>query len=259
MARPCHLAVISDCHLGTTATRAECLLDYLQAIAPDTLIVNGDLCDLGSYFQLWWPPTHLAVFARLLELAADGCDVVYVTGNHDAALRNLPPFLLPGIRVCEREIREIGGERILITHGDCLDQALGAERLIHRMASIGYAQLMRLDGHHQRLRRWCRLQASQGSLATAIKRRVPGSAAYVARFEAAALQLAVEAGCDGVLGGHIPPPAMRQEFLDGRAMRYLNSGDWVEHRSALEFDGESWRMVVPGQSERVPALVSVAA
>jgi len=42
--------------------------------------------------------------------------------------------------------------------------------------------------------------------------------------------------------GHIHQPTMRSEAFAGRDIRYLNSGDWVEHLTALEFDGEAWRL-----------------
>ncbi len=259
MARSCPLSVISDCHLGTSVARAEALLAYLQSITPGVLVINGDLCDLGTWFQRCWPPAHLAIFARILDLAKIGCEVVYIIGNHDEALRRMPSLEVPGIRICDHEIREIGGQRILITHGDCLDHDLGADRLIHRMAAVGYRRLMHLDGQHQRVRRWCRLSTSERSLATAIKRRVPGSAAYIARFEAAALSLAADANCHGVICGHIHQPALRRTVIDGRPMLYLNSGDWVEHCTALEYDLSGWHLVTTRTASlEHPGLPAVA-
>ncbi len=47
------------------------------------------------------------------------------------------------------------------------------------------------------------------------------------------MQLARDAGADVVLCGHVHVPAMRR--MGG--VLYVNSGDWVEHYTAVEEDG----------------------
>ena len=47
---------------------------------------------------------------------------------------------------------------------------------------------------------------------------------------------------DYVICGHIHQPALHTiENADGKVI-YMNSGDWVEHMTALEYENKSWRL-----------------
>jgi hypothetical protein len=37
-------------------------------------------------------------------------------------------------------------------------------------------------------------------------------------------------------------PVIKKFQIDGREVTYMNSGDWVENLSALEFDGKQWNL-----------------
>ena len=55
---------------------------------------------------------------------------------------------------------------------------------------------------------------------------------YIERFESAAARLSLERGFDGIVCGHIHHPNKR----DHGEVQYLNTGDWVEHCTALVED-----------------------
>lgn len=240
MARRVPLVVLSDCHLGTPGCRARELLAYLHEVDPAVLVLNGDLCDLGPYWRNHWPASHRAVLHRLYELVTGGTRVAYVIGNHDAAIGSYPNPLLDRIEVVRRLELAIHDRRVLVVHGDCLDGELGAGGVAHRLGSVGYELLMRVSCGVDRLRGW--LGREPAALATAVKHLVPGAAGYVERFESAAAGLAAREGFDAVVCGHIHQPRMRAIAVDGRAVAYCNSGDWVEHCTALELVDGEWRL-----------------
>lgn len=67
------------------------------------------------------------------------------------------------------------------------------------------------------------------SLSAHLKLKATHAKAVIARYESAATDYAKKLGFDGVVCGHIHVPA--EKTLDGTS--YWNTGDWVEHCSAL--------------------------
>src|SRR3989304_703680 len=85
--RKLELATISDVHLGTYGSQAKELNRYLQSIKPETLILNGDIIDFWQFSKRFWPKSHMKVVKSIINMAAKGTRVVYITGNHDETLR----------------------------------------------------------------------------------------------------------------------------------------------------------------------------
>ena len=80
------------------------------------------------------------------------------------------------------------------------------------------------------------------SLSKRIKNSVKGAVKYINNFEAVAAELAIENDYDYVICGHIHHP--KKEIIEnsqGKTM-YLNSGDWVENLTALEYSFKRWRI-----------------
>ena len=54
--------------------------------------------------------------------------------------------------------------------------------------------------------------------------------------------LAIKKKYDFVICGHIHQPVIKTiETAEGKVI-YLNSGDWVEHMTALEYENKNWRL-----------------
>lgn len=240
MARTVDVAVISDVHLGTPACRAAELLAYLRSINPAVLILNGDILDLHALRRRRWPrfpDAHAAVVSHLLALAAAGARVQYVVGNHDAALRRWIGLRLAHVELVDRLDLRLAGRRTLIVHGDSFERRGNA--LGHLLGSAGYSALLAASNMCDRLGRIA--GAGPFGLVGAVKRRIPGVAAYVARFAQACAAGAAAAGYDQVLCGHIHEAAL-MPASPGRAA-YLNSGDWIESCTALELSAATWSLM----------------
>ncbi len=80
------------------------------------------------------------------------------------------------------------------------------------------------------------------SFSKKIKASVKKAVKHISDFENTATELAIEKGYDYVICGHIHEPKMiRKETKNGDTM-YLNSGDWVENLTALEYNKKRWKM-----------------
>jgi UDP-2,3-diacylglucosamine pyrophosphatase LpxH len=77
---------------------------------------------------------------------------------------------------------------------------------------------------------WRRLRGKEYfSLSKAIKARVKQAVSFAGRYEEQLRDLARHKGACGIICGHIHTPA--DKMIEG--IHYLNSGDWVESRTAI--------------------------
>lgn len=223
---------VSDVHLGSRACHATAFLDFLRRVSTDRLVLVGDVVDLWALRRaLFWPDEHQECLRAILALARAGTEVVYVPGNHDAALRELCGLELAGVQV-ERDFVHVAadGRRYLVVHGDDFDGAVQFSGALRVFGAFMYDAMIHLGRAVHATRR--RLGLPHWSLATWVKQRVPDAREYVARFEHAAAHEALRRGLDGVICGHIHRPGVRE--VDG--VLYCNDGDWVEHCTALVED-----------------------
>lgn len=235
------VVVISDVHLGTSASRAAELNAYLKSVEPGTLVLNGDIVDLWDFRKGYWPEAHTKVIRRILKLAVDGVPVHYITGNHDGALRRYTSLCLGSVNLVDRLELDLGGRRHWFLHGDAFDLALGTGRVLGWLGTLGYDGLVTLGTGVNAVRRACGFD--RVSLANTFKRNLPAARNHIARYEDCCLRAAAARGYDAVVTGHIHMPSMFSRQVAGREVSYLNSGDWVDSLSALEYANGQWSIV----------------
>jgi UDP-2,3-diacylglucosamine pyrophosphatase LpxH len=78
------------------------------------------------------------------------------------------------------------------------------------------------------------------SLSKRVKDSVKGAVKFINDFERIAADIAIENGYDYVVCGHIHHPEIRRIQTDKGDVLYLNSGDWVENLTALEYNAGEW-------------------
>ena len=247
--RKVDLVVLSDVHLGTYGCHAEALLGYLRSIDPRVLVLNGDIVD---FWQLGrrpcWPQTHTDVLREILSLSRRGRKVYYLTGNHDDALRRHSGLSMGNLHLRDKLLLELDGRRVWIFHGDVFDLSLLHARWIARWGGVGYDLLIQLN-------RWVNrglvaIGRRPYSLARRVKQGVKQAVKFVGDFEETATSLALDEGYDVVVCGHIHVPQDRVVRRGAAEVRYLNSGDWIENLTSVEYDCGAWRL---HQAETVPA------
>ena len=78
-----------------------------------------------------------------------------------------------------------------------------------------------------------------------------GAVKHINNFEETVAEIAIMNNYDYVICGHIHTPIIRNIFSnDNRSVQYLNSGDWVENLSSLEYNNGGWSIYNHGGEER---------
>ncbi len=241
---------ISDVHLGTRDCRVELLLDFLRETECETLYLVGDILDFWQLKRSWfWPEAHSTVIQKILRKSRHGTKVVYVEGNHDPVRTFLDKILERGaIHFGDLEIarewihKGIDGRRFLVVHGDAFDLCLQTLPMLTRFGDWGYSLLLRINLLLCAVNRLLG-RTSRWSLSRAVKKRVKKVTRFIGEYEGILAASARARGLDGVVCGHIHYPAI----LERNGVLYLNTGDWVEHGSALvEHDSGRFEVVFWG-------------
>lgn len=232
------VAVISDVHLGTYGCHAKELLKYLKSIKPKTLILNGDIIDIWQFSKRYWPESHMKVIRKLMKFVSEGVQVYYLTGNHDEMLRKFDGMEMGGFHLQNKLILELDGKRAWFFHGDVFDVTMQHSKWLAKMGAIGYDTLILINSFVN----WV-LKAfgrEKMSFSKKIKAKFKDAVKFINSFEVTAAELAIEKGYNYVVCGHIHQAEKRDISTDGGTVTYLNSGDWVESLTALEYHNKNW-------------------
>ncbi|AJR04174.1 UDP-2,3-diacylglucosamine diphosphatase [Siansivirga zeaxanthinifaciens] len=238
--RKIELAVISDVHLGTYGCHAKHLLTYLNSIEPKKLILNGDIIDVWQFSKRYFPKSHLKVIKKIMDMAADGVEIIYITGNHDEMLRKFANSTIGNISIVNKAVLELDGKRAWFFHGDVFDVSIQNARFLAKLGGYGYDLLTLIN----RGVNWFleKRGKERYSLSKKVKNGVKGAVKFINDYEKVIAELAIENGYDYVVCGHIHQPKMEYfENKNGKTL-YLNSGDWVENFTALEYQFKRWKM-----------------
>jgi len=238
MKRELDIVIISDVHLGTYGCHAKELLNYLKSIKVGTLILNGDFIDMWQFRKRYFPKEHMQVIQRVLKMAAKGTKVYYITGNHDDALRRYTDFSSGNIHLRDKLVLHLAGKSYWIFHGDIFDVFIKYSPLIAKLGGKSYDMLILFNRFINKVR--VALGMQRMSLAKRIKYSVKEAVKFVSDFEDTAIQLAAEQSYDYVICGHIHRPQLRTLDVKDHEVTYLNSGDWVENLTALEYKWGRW-------------------
>ena len=231
-----HLVCISDVHLGTYGCRAKELNKYLKSIDPEILILNGDIVDVWQFSKNYWPDSHMKIIQRILKMLANGTQVYYLTGNHDEILRKFTDFKMGKLEILNKLVLNLDGKKAWFFHGDVFDITMKHSKWLAKLGAVGYDTLILLNSAVN----WMSKVLGKGkiSLSKNIKNGVKSAIKFVSDFE-----IAIEKGYDYVVCGHIHQPQMREVKTNAGSTIYLNSGDWIENLTALEYDNEKWEII----------------
>lgn len=232
--------VISDVHLGTLGCHAEELGDYLDSIEPGGLILNGDIIDIWQFRKRYFPPSHWRVLSRILEWMQMGVPVYYLTGNHDELLRKLSGLRLSNLHLQNKLVLELDGKQAWFFHGDIFDVTVQHSKWIARLGGWGYDALIGINRVVNL--GLVRMGRERISISKRVKDGVKQAVKFIRDFEQIAADLAIENGFDYVVCGHIHQPQIRRVYSENGSVVYLNSGDWVENLTALEYHEGMWRL-----------------
>ncbi|MGB1076173.1 MAG: UDP-2,3-diacylglucosamine diphosphatase [Flavobacteriales bacterium] len=238
--RPVEVAVISDLHLGMRGCRAAEVLRYLKSIDPEILVLNGDIIDVWQFKKKYFPAAHMQVVRELLGMIARQKTIYYITGNHDEVFRRFKGFETSNFKIVNKVVLPLDGKKAWFFHGDVFDVTMQHSKWLAMLGGKGYDALIWFN----HLINQVSLALGKGriSLSKKVKESVKSAVKFINHFEETAAEIAIRNGFDYVVCGHIHQPANRTISMNEGQVTYLNSGDWVENCTALEYNQGEWRI-----------------
>jgi UDP-2,3-diacylglucosamine pyrophosphatase LpxH len=237
--RPVDVVVLSDVHLGTYGCRAKELVNYLKSITPNILILNGDIIDGWQFTKRYFPVAHMMVIKEIIQFITNGTRVFYITGNHDEMMRRYTDIQMGNFTLTDKLVLEIDNKMTWIFHGDVFDNTTkGSARILAKLGSSGYNLLIRFNRFINFILK--SLGRERVSISKRVMAEVNKAVSKINDFELIAAELAIEKKYDYVICGHIHQPQKKVVETKNGKVTYLNSGDWVEHCTALEYHQNEW-------------------
>jgi UDP-2,3-diacylglucosamine pyrophosphatase LpxH len=236
--RKVQLAVISDIHLGTFGCQAKELLQYLNTIEPEVLVLNGDIIDIWQFSKHYWPASHMMVVNYIIDLISKGTKIYYITGNHDEMLRKFVGFNISNFSIVNKLVLTIDKKKVWVFHGDVFDVTMKHSKWLAKLGAIGYDTLILINHAFNWYRQ--KMGKEKYSFSQKVKDSVKSAVKFVNDFETTAAEIAIDKGYQYVICGHIHQPVIKNvETVKGN-ITYLNSGDWIENLTSLEYADGAW-------------------
>ncbi|MCE2894191.1 MAG: UDP-2,3-diacylglucosamine diphosphatase [Flammeovirgaceae bacterium] len=238
--RDVELVIISDVHLGTYGCHSEELLRYLKSIKPKRIILNGDIIDMWQFSKRYWPKSHMQVVKHITSLIAKGTKITYLTGNHDEMLRKFAGFRLGSFQIGNKKVLSLNGQSAWVFHGDVFDVTMKYSKWLAKLGAIGYDTLILINSFVNFVLK--AFGRGKISLSKRVKDSVKQAVKFINDFEQTAADIAISNGYQFVICGHIHQPEMRKITTEKGEVMYLNSGDWVENLTSLEYNQGAWKI-----------------
>jgi len=182
----------------------------------------------------------MKVVKHIMHWVSKGVKVYYITGNHDEMLRKFVGFKMGSFRIVNKLVLELdNNKKAWVFHGDVFDVTMQHSKWLAKLGAVGYDTLIHLN----RLVNFVSekvFKKGKLSLSKKIKNSVKSAVKFINNFEQTAADIAISNHYDYVVCGHIHQPEMREVGNQHGSIMYLNSGDWIENLSALEYVDGSW-------------------
>jgi UDP-2,3-diacylglucosamine pyrophosphatase LpxH len=234
--------VISDVHLGTYGCHAKELVQYLRSIRAKRILLNGDIIDIWQFSKSYFPSSHMKVLKELMRHLSKGTEVYYIPGNHDEMLRKFVGQRIGNLVIDNKVVLDLDGKKTWVFHGDVFDVSMKHSKWIAKLGGMGYDLLILFNrGVNMLLEKMGREKVS---LSKKVKDSVKAAIAHVNDFENTVSEIGIENGYDHVICGHIHRPEISTITTERGSIEYMNSGDWVENLTSLEYDKGEWSLYV---------------
>jgi len=238
--RKVEIIVLSDVHLGTYGCHARQLSAYLRTIKPKTVVLNGDIIDIWQFSKRYWPKSHMKIVKQVMNWISKGVKVYYVTGNHDEMLRKFCGFKMGSFQIVNKVVLPLTGDKIAwFFHGDVFDVTMQHSKWLAKLGAMGYDMLILINMMANVISERM-FKRGKISLSKKIKNSVKSAVKFINDFETTAADIGISNRYDYVICGHIHQPEMREITNSHGSIMYLNSGDWVENLTALEYSEGKW-------------------
>ena len=247
--------VISDIHLGTYGCRAKELLHYLKSIRPKTVVLNGDIIDIWQFSKNYWPKSHMKVVKHIFSWIGKGIKTYYVTGNHDEMLRKFVGLKMGSFQIVNKVILDLpDNKKAWVFHGDVFDVTMQHSKWLAKLGAVGYDTLIIINSIANFISEKI-FKRGKISLSKKIKNSVKSAVTFINNFEQTSADIGISNQYDYVICGHIHHPEIRQISNAEGNITYMNSGDWIENLSSLEYVNGAWNIYKFSEKDRLGMLL----
>ena len=156
-------------------------------------------------------------------------------------LRKFNGFNIGAFQIVNKLVLDLDGEKAWFFHGDVFDVTMRHSKWLAKLGGHGYDMLILLNT----MVNWISQKMGHGrlSLSKRIKNTVKQAVSHINDFEKTVVDMAMYKKYEYVVCGHIHQPQSLEVLgPEGRKVTYLNSGDWVEHMTALEYNSGKWKI-----------------
>lgn len=240
--RKLEICVLSDIHLGSYGCHADELNNYIKSIHPKMLILNGDIFDGHVFNRKFFPTSHFEFIRNVLTLIKNGTEVYLISGNHDDFMRNFDEMSMLNLHRLDKLTLKIDGKKYWFFHGDVFDISMQGSigKMISKIGGQAYDLLIYINRWVNKLLKL--FGRKPYSLSKAVKDSVKRAVIYISDFEKMSCEHAIKQNYDYVVNGHIHQPLIREYSNSEGKVIYLNSGDYIENLTSLEYNEGEWKI-----------------
>jgi UDP-2,3-diacylglucosamine hydrolase len=190
---------------------------------------------LGDFFDFWFQrsdrvyPGFSPVIERLAALRDQGVRISLCEGNHDFFLENYFSRVLGMTVFAEWADFEMDGRRILVSHGDTIDETNRTYLLMRNFLRSSFFH--RIQAMLPLSLLW--KVARAGSAISKDYSRVPPESLY--RKMQVFSGEKFRQGYDAVILGHCHIPMLEEQVVGGRKKTFVTLGDWIDHCTYLTY------------------------
>lgn len=236
---------VSDFHLGipgklSSLERERQIVRWLDQIRTDAeaLYLVGDVFDFWFEYTTVVPRGYTRLLGKLAELRDAGLPIYFFTGNHDMWVFDYFEKELDIPTYREPILREIGGRRFYIGHGDGLGPGDHGYKFLKKVFANPLCQWAFARLHPNFSFGLAKFWSGRSRAAN------PGEERFLGEEKEWLLQYANgqldRQEVDYFIFGHRHLP-IDHTLKDGRA-RYINLGEWLQYNSYAVFDGRQLRL-----------------
>ena len=188
------------------------------------------------------------VIKYFLDLISQGKEIYYVTGNHDELMRKFLNFKIQNFKIVNQIVLDTAKGKVWIFHGDVFDFSIQTQWLT-KLAGFLYDYMIIFNSWiNKKIMR--PLGRKRLNFSKTIKSNVKTAVQYFANVEMKAAEVAQKNGYKYVVCGHIHTPKIESFNINGEEVIYMNSGDWLESLSSLEYAENKWSIYMHKRTEQ---------
>lgn len=198
----------------------------------------------------------MKVVKHLMNWITKGKKTYYITGNHDEMLRRFEGLKMGSFSIVNKLVLELeDNKKAWIFHGDVFDVTMQHSKWLAKLGAIGYDSLIIINSLVNFVSEKI-FRKGKISLSKRIKNSVKSAVKFINHFEQTSADIGISNNYDYVVCGHIHQPEIRSISNDEGSIMYLNSGDWIENLTALEYHKGEWKIYRFAENELLDMILS---